>query len=146
MALTPTQIITAKLPALAASANLAVYLELAEDRTTAYSPTAWGGSETRRSMAVALRAMHEYTLDSDPSRTGFGAGGSLQSKKEGELATAFGGGNRGVRQNPLNVDLEQTMYGRQLIALIKGSFTGFGVAGGPADASAWTSGLWEATT
>lgn len=138
MALTPTDIVTARLPALAVSASLAVYLGMAEDQTAPTTPTAWQTEDTR-SQAVALMAMHLYTLDQTRP---LGEAGAMLSKKEGELEVRFSDQGRSAKLAPLDPDLEQTAWGRQLLGLIKRRFIPVGVAGGPASAQDFDGGSW----
>lgn len=138
MALTPLDIVTIRLPALAASAGVATYQVLAEGRT---NPTVgadgWKSSDVY-STAVALRMMHMYSIDQSRSS---GEAGSIVSKREGEQEIGFGSQGRSVRAAPLDPDLEQTVYGRELLGLMRGNFVKFSVAGGTTDA-AWNASAW----
>ena len=109
--MTPTQIITAICPALAADANVSIYLQMAEEET---SGSFFGNS---RSRAVALKAAHMYVL----SRRSLGEGGSVASKSEGRLSISFS--NSGSDSE----DLGQTGYGKQLLGLIESGETAISV-------------------
>jgi hypothetical protein len=103
--MTPVEIITAICPDLASSPSLSVFVSLAEARTD----RCFFG--TNYSLAVALRACHQYTLSQRPN----GESGMIGSKSEGKLSISFnaGGGNTNMG------DLGQTAYGTQLADLIK---------------------------
>jgi hypothetical protein len=110
-----TDYITAQCPALAASASLNLYIADAANRTN----QAWFQGNT--SKAIALRAMHEYTLD----QRNLGAGGPISSLREGSASIGYATG----KGHQLEVDLEQTSYGKRLAALIRGSGAGASVIG-----------------
>lgn len=139
MALTPTDIVTVRLPALASSASFAVYLSMAESRTnTTVGLDGWKSQDTYAT-AVALRAMHLWSIDQNRQA---GEAGAIVSKREGEQEIGFGSQGRSVRAAPLDADLEQTVYGRELLGLMRGSFVKFGVAGGATTQGAWDSNVW----
>lgn len=102
---TATEILQAICPALAASSLCSVFVELAEGQTDA----AYFGSN--RTLAVALRAAHQFTL-SQGHRAADGAPGPVTSKSEGPLSVSYGAvsGTKG--------DLSQTTFGVQLYSLI----------------------------
>lgn len=139
MALTPLDIVTIRLPALAALAGVGTYQVLAESRTNSTIGTDGWKSEDVWATAVALRMMHMYSIDK--TRTD-GEAGAIVRKREGEQEIEFGAQGRSVRSAPLDPDLEQTAYGRELLGLIRGNFVKFAVAGGTSDAGAWNAGLW----
>lgn len=140
MALAPQDIVRVRLPALYASADLNTYLEMAEERTsTSVGTTNGWKSDTTRSMAVALRAMHEYSLDQ--SRP-LGEAGAIAAKREGELSIEFSSQARSAKIAPPDIDLSQTAFGQQLLGLMRGSFIKVGVVGGEATALSWEGDLW----
>lgn len=99
------QIISAICKGLAADSDCNTFIELAEEQT---SSTFF---DKNRSMAVALRASHIWTL-LNSNRTN-GEAGAIQSKTEGKLNIAFA-----VSSNS-DDDLSQTHYGLQLKSLMK---------------------------
>ena len=104
-----TDYIAAACPALAASASLNVYIADAQNRT---NQAAFGVNYAK---AVALRAMHEFTLDQRATR-GFDApGGAVSSLREGGSSVSFATD----KGHQLDVDLEQTSFGKRLRALIR---------------------------
>jgi DsbC/DsbD-like thiol-disulfide interchange protein len=112
MALTATQIITARCPQLAQSSNLAIYLQLADEMT---SDSFFG---TNRSKAVALWACHLYTLDCRSN----GEAGAIQSETEGRLSMSFAVQSSGK-------DLDQTHFGMELKGLIRSTSPAMRVTG-----------------
>ena len=135
--LTPLDIISAFLPKMPADPRVSVFITLAEQRTAASSPEGW--SVDKRVQAVALRAMHMWTL---AVTRPLGEAGAIQNKQEGELRLGFSPPNRTAKGIAIDPDLEQTSYGRQLIGLIKGTFTGFSLAGPRATEADWDAALW----
>lgn len=117
MALTATQRFDVICPEFKTHVDKAAYLEMSEELTSAASTSGWDA--TRRAQAVALRAAHMMTLNLSPERVG-GAGGPITQKREGELSLSFGSGNSSSSAG--GDDLGQTSYGKQLRALIAGSF------------------------
>jgi hypothetical protein len=90
-------------PALVADSGFDIYLEMAESVTSSdYFGTSY-------SMAVALRAAHMYTLNTQRR----GQSGVITYLMEGRLAKSFGG--IGVVRN----ELELTNYGQQLLSLMR---------------------------
>lgn len=141
MAMTPQDVVRVRLPALYASADLVTYLAMAQERTsTTVGVNGWK-SDTTYAMAVALRAMHMYHIDQ--TRT-LGEAGAIGSKKEGELAVSFTAQSRSAKIAPPDIDLEQTVYGRELLGLMRGAFTKIGVVGGEVDENSWEANLWGA--
>lgn len=139
MALTPLDIVTIRLPALASAAGVATYQTLAESRTnTTIGVDGWRSEEVYAT-AVALRMMHMYSIDQSRAS---GEAGAIASKREGEQEITFGSQGRSVRAAPLDPDLEQTVYGRELLGLMRGNFLKFAVAGGSTNAGAWNANLW----
>lgn len=140
MALLPLDIIKVQAPALAADPGIEVYLELAELRTSPASTRGW--SEGKRALAVALRVMHEMTIQKTRP---LGEAGSLDSKVEGELSVTFSDRALQIsasKGSAISLDLSQTQYGRRLIGLIKGTFIPFGIAGQEASPGDWDVNLW----
>lgn len=64
--------------------------------------------------AVALRAMHNYALDTDVSR-GSGEAGHITGKTEGNVSIRYWNKVEKGRYS----DLQMTKYGQRLLALIK---------------------------
>jgi hypothetical protein len=110
-----TDYITAKLPALASSPNLALYITDATQRTDAVF---YG---VNYNLAIALRAMHEYTLD----QRNLGAAGAIAGLREGGASIAYAPG-KGLATD---VDLEQTSFGRRLRGLRRASTPAASVLG-----------------
>lgn len=108
--------INAMCPALAASASLDVYIELATDRT---SRDYFG--DNLYNYAIALRAMHEFTLDA--TRLG-GEAGFITDRTEGRLSVRY---LHNMSKQSRN-DLMMTVYGQKLHALIRARGPIIGVA------------------
>ena len=136
-ALAPLDIIAAFAPKLAADARVSTFITLAEQRTSGVRIQGW--SEEKRTQAVALRAMHMMVLSNTRP---LGEAGAIQSKREGALSLSFAQGSQSAKGISVDPDLVQTQYGRQLIGLIKGTFTPFSLAGTPATATDWDAALW----
>jgi hypothetical protein len=113
--MTAAVIISVICPALFANADaMQIFIELAGNRT---SSSYFG---TDRTMAVALRACHMFSL----AQRSMGAAGSISSMTEGKLSLSFSvGSNSGVD------DLDQTGYGKQLKQLIDDNSCGMRVQG-----------------
>jgi hypothetical protein len=109
-----TDYITAQCPGLAGSPSISVYIADATNRTN----QAWFGVNYAK--AVALRAMHEYTLD----QRNLGAGGEVASLREGGASLVYST-SKGKNED----DLSQTSFGKRLIALIRNSGAGASVTG-----------------
>lgn len=124
MALTATQRFDAICPEFKGSASKAAFLEMSEEMTAPVSATGW--DEGKRASAVALRAAHMITLSLSAERAG-GAGGQVTQKREGDLAVSFGGSSS---RNTAISDLDQTAFGIQLQALVRGSFMLLDTTGG----------------
>ena len=139
--LTPLEIVTARCAVAAADANISTYyIAMAEERTSAYGDNAWA-SEATRNLAVALRALHEWSLDTTRP---FYEAGSVASKREGELSMGFADQGRSAKQTPLDPDLSQTTWGRELLGLARGSFQKVMVGGGTATLpTAWGLNFWD---
>lgn len=138
MATTPLAIITSRAPALAADPGVTLEIALAEDQIAPVSPTSWKSDDVR-ALAVALLAMHSLTLNQTRL---LGEAGAVVSKKEGEAAIAFSDKSRN-RTGSADDDLDQTVWGRQLLGLASRTFVPIGVAGSVADARAWEVSLWQ---
>jgi hypothetical protein len=83
------------------------------------------------SYAVALRVMHGIAVEDqnggsgDGTDSGSGQAGSVTSLKEGELAEGRGtSAGIGSGFTSADADLETTSFGRELIALMNGCFSG----------------------
>lgn len=108
MAATPAQFIEQMLPALyAQTAKMTFYIdEIAEPMTDA------GFFGTKYNYAVALRAMHTYTIDTN------------RPKGEAGLVTGLAEGSASIRywnkvEKGRYSDLQMTHWGQRLLALIK---------------------------
>jgi len=102
------------LPALSTSPLLQMYIDTAAQVT---DMTAFGADYQ---YAIALRAMHNWTLDQRP----LGESGAVQSKAEGRLSQAFNTGKGNIKES----DLSQTSFGVRLQALIKKHVSGFSIS------------------
>lgn len=96
---TPSEIIDAIAPELAANASKQTHIDLAEAST---SLTAY---KNQRDYAVALLAAHTMTLT-----TRGGASGAVTSLKEGQLSVGFAANTSGRA-------LQDTSYGSELLRL-----------------------------
>ena len=110
-----TDYITAGCPALAASPSLNTYIADATNRTN----SAFFGINAQK--AIALRAMHEFTLD----QRNLGAGGAIGSLREGGAAIGY----ETAKGHQLDVDLDQTSFGKRLRALIRSTSPAASVMG-----------------
>ncbi len=110
---TPEAVLDAIAPQFASDPQTSDFIALAELRT---SQEKFGD---KYNLAVALRAAHMMTLRDRKT----GEGGSISSKKEGDLGISYATGN-GESE-----DLAQTHYGRQLQRLMKGTITSAGLIG-----------------
>lgn len=117
--MTPLQVLTAIAPAYAANPSVGVFLDMAEQRTSACT---FG---QKRAQAVAFLAAHMMALTTDPARAG-GSGGAITSKKEGDLAVSYGAANSKSNDD---AELSQTSYGQMLLGLVRGSVAFVGVSG-----------------
>jgi hypothetical protein len=107
MARTVTEYLQMMCPSLPNSGFSDIYIELATDETSA---TFFG--EKYYNYAIALRAAHNYTID---TTRGNGAGGLITAKQEGRMQMSFlHNMNRQSRS-----DLLLTMYGMKLQSLIR---------------------------
>jgi len=111
----PTDYITAQCPALAASPSLNIYIADATNRTS----QPWYGVNYAK--AVALRAMHEFTLD----QRNLAPGGGITSMKEGGASISY----EALKGDQRDDDLTQTSYGKRLRALIRNAGPGASVIG-----------------
>ncbi len=114
MAQTPSQIIEYRNPTLFSSASLTMYIDLAAQRT---SQTCFGDNY---GLAVALRAMHMFSLDSRAG--GSGDAGTVSSKREGGLAVSYS-----QNETTGNASLSQTSFGLELLSLIKSNCVGISI-------------------
>ncbi len=96
-----------------------VYLSDAQNRTN----QAWFGGNY--ALAVALRMMHNWTLDNRFSGNPNGVGGAVTSEREGGTSVSF----ETSKGDQKDDDLPQTYYGKQLKALIRNSGAGVSVVG-----------------
>ena len=104
MPYTPSQIISAICPNLAADASLPVFLDMAVQATD----SAFFGADY--SQAVALRAAHLYTM-TRPGREG----GAVMSKTEGRLSMSFAAPSGAAANSSLSL----TSFGQELKTLIR---------------------------
>ena len=102
---TAKDIIRVECPDLYASADLDTYITLATQQT---SQCFFG---VNYNYAIALRACHNYTLTTGAFASG--VGGSVKSKKEGDLSISYGSIAKGG-----GGDLQLTTYGLRLKGLI----------------------------
>jgi hypothetical protein len=111
-------------PSLASDPNKALFLTLAVDRV---SSCRFAG--TKYDLAVALRAAHDLTLakQTESGLRANGEAGAVTSKREGDLSVSFAG-SAGVTAS--NSDLDQTVYGKRLKGLMRGTVPAVGVTGG----------------
>jgi len=119
MSMTASQILDLIAPGYKTDPDKASFLVLAQGQT---SSCAYG---SKYNQAVALRAAHMMTLRDRALGSGNGDGGSVASKKEGDIAISYN-----TTTNSKNDDLSQTSYGRQLLGLSKGVTPFMGVTGG----------------
>ena len=115
--------VNARCPGLAAlqttnAYNFNTYMTDAMNRTN----QAWFGGNY--ALAVALRMMHNWTLDNRAGSNN-GIGGAMSSIREGGASVSFETGKGDARDD----DLSQTYYGKQLKALIRNSGAGASVVG-----------------
>lgn len=122
MSIAPSDRFTAIAPEYNSNASKAIYLQMADERLAAID-LGNGFSQNKRDQAVALLAAHIASLSNDFTRIG-GAGGEITSKREGALSVGFASRDSG---GDAFADFKQTKYGRQLIGLIRGTFTFAGV-------------------
>ena len=119
---TASEILSAIASRFDGDANRAIYLEMAEKRT---SSTYYGSN---RSEAVALRAAHMLQVNSAANASDGETMGPVASKSEGDLSVSYGKLDAGTAYD---VDLSSTSYGRQLLGLRRASGTGVSVTGFP---------------
>lgn len=120
---TASEILSAIAPRFDADANRAMFLQMAESRT---SSTYYGEN---RSEAVALRAAHLLVVNEAANASDGENMGPIASKSEGDLSVSYGKLDAGASGG--DADLSSTAYGRQLIGLRRGSGTGVRVTGVP---------------
>lgn len=137
--MTALDIITIRSPAFAANAGVPTYITLASALIAPTSPTTWADDNVR-ALAVALMAMHMMQLDATRP---LGEAGAFVSKKEGDTEARFSDNSRS-KSGWHDPDLEQTVWGRQLMGLVDSTFIPFTVAGGPANAGDWDYAMWDA--
>lgn len=107
---TPVQFIDSMYPTMAADTELRdFYITLAESMTDRSFFNA-----NVVDYAVALRAMHNYSLDTDVSRE-HGEAGHITGKTEGNVSIRYWNKVEKGRYS----DLQMTKYGQRLLALIK---------------------------
>jgi len=99
---TPEEILAVICPSLVATSGYSVYIELATSLTSS------GYFGANYSLAIALRAAHQYTVNAKRG----GASGFVTQKVEGRLSQSFGGFGK------LQSELQTTSYGAQLYDLI----------------------------
>lgn len=122
MSLTAEQIFDAIAPDYKDDTDKAVYLEMAENRT---STCAYGA---KRAEAVAYHAAHLIEMSKGSDYSGSGGGGPITSKREGKLGVGFG--SAGMANSQGDADLSRTKYGSMLLSLAKGNIIKAGVTGG----------------
>ena len=128
--LTIQQYIQAVAPALMQDPSLAVYIEMAEERTQQefYGP--------KYNQAVALMAAHiafrlgAGTMGAGSGSSEGGSTGSISSKREGDLAVSYGSGAVTSVAGLGDTDLSQSRWGLMLLALRKGCRPFMGVIAG----------------
>lgn len=138
--MTALDIITVRNPAFAANAGVSTYIALATDLIAPVSPTSWATDNTY-ALAIALMAMHMMQLDATRS---LGEAGALISKKEGDTEARFSDSSNARKPGWVDPDLNQTVWGRQLMGLADATFLPITVAGGPASAGDWNYQMWDA--
>ena len=119
---TASEILSAIASRFDSSANRALFLQMAESRT---SSTHYG---MNRSEAVALRAAHLLTTNEAANSESGDTQGPVSSKSEGDLSVSYGKLDAG---STVDADLSSTHYGRQLLGLRRASGTGVQVSGSP---------------
>ena len=119
---TASEILSAIAPRFDGAANRALFLQMAESRT---SSTYYGEN---RSDAVALRAAHLLTVNEAANASDGESMGPIASKSEGDLSVSYGKLSSGAGADS---DLASTSYGRQLQGLMRSSGTGIRVTGIP---------------
>lgn len=139
MRVTALDIITVRSPAFAANVGVSTYIALATSLIAPKSPTSWADDNTY-ALAIALLTMHMMQLDATRP---LGEAGAFVSKKEGDTEARFSDNSRS-RNGWHDPDLEQTVWGRQLMGLADATFIPFTVAGGPANAGDWNYAMWDA--
>jgi uncharacterized glyoxalase superfamily metalloenzyme YdcJ len=94
-----------------ANANVDNFIALADSQTskTAFGTATIGTLGTKRDLAVALRAMHLMTKDSNDKE------GIVQSESEGSVSRSYAVNASLARQFP---DLMSTKWGKELAELI----------------------------
>lgn len=119
---TASEILSAIAPRFDGAANRALFLQMAESRT---SSTYYG---LNRSDAVALRAAHLLVVNEAANASDGENMGPVASKSEGDLSVSYGKLSSG---SGVDSDLSSTSYGRQLLGLRRASGTGVQVTGVP---------------
>ena len=113
--MTSTTILDNIAPELASDSKKAIHIDLATARTSSIK---FGDN---KNYAIALRAAHTLTI---ANRNDGDLAGNAESKKEGDLSVSYGGkGSIG------SGDLNQTSYGRQLLAIIRSHIPAASVVG-----------------
>ena len=119
---TASEILSAIAPRFDGAANRALFLQMAESRT---SSTYYGPN---RSDAVALRAAHLLAVNEAANASDGESLGPVASKSEGDLSVSYGKLSSG---SGADSDLSSTSYGRQLLGLRRASGTGVRTTGVP---------------
>ena len=119
---TASEILSAIASRFDGAANRALFLQMAESRT---SSTYYG---LNRSDAVALRAAHLLVVNEAANASDGENMGPVASKSEGDLSVSYGKLSSG---SGADSDLPSTSYGRQLLGLRRASGTGVQVTGVP---------------
>lgn len=80
-------------------------------------------------LAVALRACHDYTLAAIQKGIGSGSSGAISSKREGDQAVSFASNASQTGDAYLNM----TSFGRELLSIQKGTISRISNTGNDAD-------------
>ncbi len=118
--MTASQILSAIAPQFDSDPNRNSHLQLAVKRTNS---VCFGENYN---YAIALRAAHTLTVTQTAQASG-GAGGSITSKREGDLAITFS--TPSSSSGGSCDDLCSTSYGRELKGLIAGNLPAVSVCG-----------------
>lgn len=117
--LTTMQYIEIRLPALYSLSGVSTYIEMAQARLSA---SALG---SRYNEAVALLAMHLYTVDKRGSGTTGGImTGPVSSMSEGQLSVSFDNSISGSSLASQFSSYQSTLYGKELTDLIQSTVIG----------------------
>jgi hypothetical protein len=84
-------------------------------------------------LAVALRACHDYTMSTLAQGAGSGSAGPVISKREGDLSITFA--NNSSNYSSGDDYLSQTPYGRELLSIQKGTLPRISSTGNTAEVS-----------